>query len=61
MVNHLCILLLDMFIWPYCTQCNTFNNSTVLPRLSDTLGTKTCLDNQKVWVIKQIKTHDSES
>ena len=27
---------------------------TVLPRLSNTLGNKTCSDNQKVWIIKQI-------
>ena len=27
---------------------------TVLPRLSDTLGTKTCPDNQKVWIIKKL-------
>ena len=27
---------------------------TVLPQLSDTLGTKTCSDNQKGWIIKQI-------
>ena len=27
---------------------------TVLPRLSDPLGTKAFSDNQKVWIIKQI-------
>ena len=27
---------------------------TVLPQSSDPLGTKTCSDNQKVWIIKQM-------
>ena len=27
---------------------------TVFPQLSEPLGTKTCSNNQKVWIIKQI-------
>ena len=32
--------------------------TTVLPRLSNPIGTKTCSDNQKVWIIKYIAIHE---
>ena len=35
------------------TKLDFVQTYTVLPRLSDTLGTMTCSDNQKVWIIKQ--------
>ena len=31
---------------------------TVLPRLSNPIGIKTCSDNQKVWIIKYIAIHE---
>ena len=31
--------------------------TTVLPRLPNPIGTKTCSDNQKVWIIKYIAIH----
>ena len=52
---HVCNKCVLFKLWLVCTVLYSIkNDSTVLPQLSDPLGAKTCSDNQKVWIIKQM-------